>query len=128
MRSTRKAHPRHADVHGAQGTVSLPRGRRRLRCTDETTLSTSTSSRTRWVPTQWREAREVTRRQERLRAHRRRKRFRHMTASRGSSPMEKRPVRWDAATSGGGWKTVRGARLSPVKGVGVGRAEVRWWL
>jgi hypothetical protein len=51
-----------------------------------------------------------------------------MMASRGSSPVEKRHVRWDAATSGGGWKMTRGVRLSPVKGVGVGRAEARWWL
>jgi hypothetical protein len=27
-----------------------------------------------------------------------------------------------------GWKTVRGARLSLVKGVGVGKAEARWRL
>jgi hypothetical protein len=37
-------------------------------------------------------------------------------------------VRWDVAASGGGWKTAWGARLSPVKGVGAGRAEARWWL
>jgi hypothetical protein len=37
-------------------------------------------------------------------------------------------MRWDAVASGGGWKTVRGARLSPVKGVRAGRAEARWRL
>jgi hypothetical protein len=33
-------------------------------------------------------------------------------------------MKWDAAASNGGWKTARRARLSPVKGVGVGRAAV----
>jgi hypothetical protein len=51
-----------------------------------------------------------------------------MTTSRASGPVEKRPMRWDAAASGGGWKMVRGVRHSPVKGVGVGRAEARWLL
>jgi hypothetical protein len=37
-------------------------------------------------------------------------------------------VRWDVAASGGGCKTARGARLSLVKGVGAGGAEVWWWL
>jgi hypothetical protein len=37
-------------------------------------------------------------------------------------------VRCDAAASGGGGKTAGGARLSPVKGVRVGRAETWWWL
>jgi hypothetical protein len=60
--------------------TSLPRGRRRPRCTDETTPSTSTSSRTRWAP------------------------------------------------SSGDWKTTQRARLSLVKGVRAGRAEVRWRL
>jgi hypothetical protein len=49
-----------------------------------------------------------------------------MMTCRGSSPVEKRAVRWDAAANGGGWKTAWGARLSPVKGVGAGRAEA-WW-
>jgi hypothetical protein len=35
-------------------------------------------------------------------------------------------VRWDAAASDRGWKMAQGARLSLVKGVGVGRAEA-WW-
>jgi hypothetical protein len=51
-----------------------------------------------------------------------------MMASRASGPVEKRPVRWDVAASGGDWKTARGARLSLVKGVGAGRAKARWRL
>jgi hypothetical protein len=98
------------------------------RCTGETTPSTSTSTCTHQTPTQWRGAREVTGRWERLWAHRRCGRFRHTRASRASRPVEKQPVRWDAATSSGGWKTARGARLSPVKGVEAGRVEVRWRL
>jgi hypothetical protein len=37
-------------------------------------------------------------------------------------------VRWDVAVSGGDWKMAWGVRLSPVKGVGAGKAEARWWL
>jgi hypothetical protein len=37
-------------------------------------------------------------------------------------------MRWDVAANGGGWKMARGARLSPVKGARVGRAEAQWWL
>jgi hypothetical protein len=128
MRSTHNARPRRTDVHGARGTVSLPRGRRWPRCTGETTPSTSTSSCTRRAPTRWWGAREVTGNRERLWAHWRRGQFWHMTNSHGSSHVDIQPVRWDAAASGGGWKTTHGARLSPVKGVGAGRAEARWWL
>jgi hypothetical protein len=127
-RSTRKACPHRADAHGACGTVSLLWGRQRPRCTGETTPSTSTSSHTRRAPTRQRGAREVTGRREQLWAHRRRGRFRHTTASRSFGSMEKRPVRWDVAANGGDWKMARGARLSPVKGVGADRADARWRL
>jgi hypothetical protein len=70
----------------------------------------------------------VTGRRERLWAHRRRGQFQHTTASHASGPMEKRPVRWDVAASSGDWKMAWGARLYPVKVVGVGKAEARWWL
>jgi hypothetical protein len=45
-----------------------------------------------------------------------------------SSLVEKRPVRWDVAASGGHWKMARGGQLSPVKGVKVGKAEAWWQL
>jgi hypothetical protein len=53
---------------------------------------------------------------------------RHTTASLASGPADKRLERWDVAASGGDWKMAQGARLSPVKGVGAGRAKARWWL
>jgi hypothetical protein len=128
--SKRRARPHRADAHGARGMAGLPRGRRWPRCTGKTTSSTSTSSRTRRAPTRRREAREATGHRERLWAHRRRGGggVRHTTASLASGPADKRLERWDVAASGGDWKMAQGARLSPVKGVGAGRAKARWWL
>jgi hypothetical protein len=51
--------------------AGLPRGRRRPRCTDKSTPSTSTSMRTRQAPIRRHGAREVTGCRKRLRAHRR---------------------------------------------------------
>jgi hypothetical protein len=37
-------------------------------------------------------------------------------------------VRWDVVARNTDWKMMQGAGLSPVKGVGAGRAEARWQL
>jgi hypothetical protein len=58
--STRRARPHPAGAHGARGTAGLPRGRRRPRCTEKSTLSTSTPTCTHRAPTRWRGARKTT--------------------------------------------------------------------